>query len=152
MTCNDFRQWLETAGAMRTEEIPDSYRQHSRSCAACRGMLEEEQLWRRFFSAAPELSPERPAWPGVMARIREAEDRRASLSDALLLFSRRLTPAFALIVLLLGGVGLWRDLLPETSEQVPVTIAMLESASGPEALSADEPDAVLIAWVGARNP
>ena len=152
MTCDDFRQWLETAGAMRTEEIPDSYRQHSGSCAACRGILKEEQLWRRFFSAAAEPSSARPAWPGVLARIREAEDRRTSLSDALLLFSRRLAPAFALVVLLAGGIGLWRDLLLETREQIPVTVTMLEGASGLEASPADDPDAVLMAWVGARNP
>ena len=152
MTCDDFREWLETAGAKRTEEIPASYRAHSGSCATCRPILEEEQLWRRFFSAAPEPSPQRPAWPGVLARIREAEDRRASLSDALLLFSRRLAPAFALVVLLLGGVGVWRDMLAQPQEQIPVTIAMLESASGLETSPADEPDAVLMAWVGARNP
>ena len=152
MTCDDFGQWLETAGAKRTEEIPDPYRAHSGSCATCRAILEEDQLWRRFFSAAPEPAPERPAWPGVIAGIREAEDRRASLSDALLLFSRRLASAFALVVLLVGGIGLWRDMLPETREQVPVTVAMPESASGPEASPVDEPDAVLMAWVGARNP
>ncbi len=152
MTCKNFRQWLETAGAMVAGTIPDTHRQHAESCAACRAALVEERTWRRFFSAAPEPAPGRPAWPGVIARIREEESRRSSLSDALLLFSRRLAPAFALVVLCLGGVGLWRDMLPETPEQVPATVAMLENASGQEALSADEPDAVLIAWVGARRP
>ena len=152
MTCDDFREWLETAGAKRTEEIPASYRAHSRSCATCLAILKEEQLWRRFFSAAPEPSLQRPAWPGVLARIREEESRRAALSDALLLFSRRLAPAFALVVFLLGGIGVWRDMLLEPQEQIPVTIAMLESASGLETSPADEPDAVLMAWVGARNP
>lgn len=152
MTCENFRQWLENAGATLTGAVPDAHRQHAESCAACRSALEEERLWRRFFSAAPETAPGRPAWPGVAARIREEESRRTSLSDALLLFSRRLAPAFVLVVLCLGGVGLWRDMLPETREQVPATVAMLENASGQEALSADEPDAVLIAWVGARRP
>lgn len=151
MTCDDFRQWLETAGAELTKDVPDVYGEHARSCPACRGILQEEQRWLRFFAAVPEPSPQRPAWPGVMARIREEEDRRASLSDSLLFFSRRLAPAFALVVLLLGGVGLWHDMLPETREQVPATVAMLESGSGQEALSADEPDAVLIAWAGARS-
>ena len=152
MTCEYFRHWLENAGAMVAGTIPDTYRQHAESCASCRAALEEERLWRRFFSAAPEPSPQRTAWPGVIASIREEESRRTSLSDALLLLSRRLAPAFALVVLCLGGIGLWRDMLPETPEQVPATVAMLESASGQEALSADEPDAVLIAWVGARRP
>ncbi len=152
MTCDDFRQWLETAGAKLTEGVPGAYGEHADACPDCRGILDEEQRWLRFFAAAPEPPPQRPAWPGVMARIREEENRRASLSDALLFFSRRLAPAFALVVLLLGGVGLWRDMLPETREQVPATVAMLENASGQEALSPDEPDAVLIAWVGARNP
>ena len=134
------------------ENIPDAHRGHAESCAACRGVLEEERRWLRFFAAAPEPSAGRPAWPGVMARIREEESRRASLSDALLLFSRRLAPAFALVVLLLGGVGLWRDMLPENREQVPATAAMLENGQGEEALTGDEPDAVLIAWVGARVP
>ena len=152
MTCDDFRQWLETAGAGQTEKIPDAYRKHAESCPACRELLHEERRWLRFFAAAPEPFSRRPAWPGVMARIHEEESRRASLSDALLLFSRRLAPAFALVVLFLGGVGLWRDMLPEAREPVPATVAMLESAPGQEALSPDEPDAVLIAWVGARNP
>ena len=150
MTCDDFRQWLETAGVRLTEGVPDAYRGHAGSCPACRGILDEEQRWLRFFAVAPAPAPQRPAWPGVMARIREEESRRASLSDALLLFSRRLAPAFALVVLLLGGVGVWHDMLPESREQAPSTVAMLENASGPESLSADEPDAVLIAWVGAR--
>jgi len=152
VTCDDFRQWLETAGAKLTEGVPVAYGQHAESCPACRELLREERRWSRFFAAAQEPSPRRPAWPGVMARIREEESRRSSLSDALLFFSRRLAPAFALVVLLLGGVGLWRDMLPETREQVPATAAMLENGAGQEALSADEPDAVLIAWVGARVP
>ncbi len=152
MTCDDFRQWLETAGAGQTEKIPDAHRKHAESCPACRELLHEERRWLRFFAAAPEPSPRRPAWPGVMAGIREEESRRASLSDALLLFSRRLAPAFALVVLLLGGVGLWRDMLPETREQVPASVAMLENGAEQETLSADEPDAVLIAWVGDRVP
>ena len=152
MTCDDFRQWLETAGAKLMESVPEACRDHADSCAACRGILEDERRWLRFFAAAPGPSPQRPVWPGVMAGIREEESRRASLSDALLFFSRRLAPAFALVVLLLGGVGLWRDMVPETREQVPATAAMLENGTGQETLSADEPDAVLIAWVGARVP
>ena len=152
MTCNEFRQWLETAGANLTEGVPDAYGEHAGACPDCCGILQEEQRWLRFFAAVPEPSPQRPAWPGVMTKIREEESRRASLSDALLFFSRRLAPAFALLVLLAGGVGLWRDMLPETLEQAPATVTMLENASGQEALSSDEPDAVLIAWVGARNP
>ena len=152
MTCDDFRHWLEAAGAKLTEGVPDAYGEHAESCPACSEVLHEEQRWLRFFAAAPDPSPQRPAWPGVLARIREEESRRASLSDALLFFSRRLAPAFVLVVLFLGGVGLWRDTLPETREQAPATVAMLENASGQDALSADEPDAVLIAWVGARNP
>jgi hypothetical protein len=152
VTCDDFRRWLETVGAELTEGIPDPHRQHAASCAACGGLLEDEKRWRRFFSAAAEPSPQRSVWPGVMARIREEENRRASLSDALLLFSRRLAPAFALTVMLVGGVGLWRDMLPSAPEQAPVTVAMLENASGQEASPLDDPDAVLMAWVGARNP
>ena len=152
MTCDDFRQWLETTGVQLAEGIPNPYREHAASCGACGGLLQEEQRWRRFFSAAPELAPQRSAWPGVMARIHEEENRRASLSDALLLFSRRLAPAFALGVMLLGGVGLWHDMLPAAPEQVPLTVTMLENASGQEGSPPDDPDAVLMAWVGARNP
>lgn len=152
MTCNDFRQWLDTAGAKRAEEAPEAVREHSDACAECRGLLQEERLWQRFFDAAPAPTPTGSAWPGVLARIREAEERRASLSDALLLFSRRLAPAFALVVLLLGGVSVWRDVLPEAREPAPVAMAMLESAPGLEGAPADEPDAVLLAWVGAGDP
>ncbi len=152
MTCDDFTQWLESAGAKLTEDLHEAQAAHVGSCAACRSALEEERLWRRFFSAAPAPSPQRPAWPGVLARIREEENRRASWSDAVLLFSRRLAPAFALVVVLLGGVGLWRGLLTQPPAQAPATVTMLEGVSGQDAVSADEPDAVLIAWVGARNP
>ncbi len=152
MTCNDFRQWLETAGAKLTEGVPDAHGEHAGSCPACRTVLREEQLWLRFFTAAPEPAAQRPAWPGVAARIREEEGRRASLSDALLLFSRRLAPAFALAVLLLAGAGLWRGMLREPPEQALAAITMLEGGPGQESVPADEPDAVLMAWVGARNP
>lgn len=152
MTCDDFRQWLETAGAKLTGDLSEAHTAHFRSCVACRRALEEERLWRRFFSAAPAPAPQRPAWPAVMARIREEESRRASWSDALLLFSRRLAPAFALLVVLLGGIGFWRGTLPQPLEQTPVTITMVEGVSGQEAVPVDEPDAVLIAWVGAGNP
>lgn len=148
MTCDDIRRRLE---ANATDDLPDKVREHAESCAACRGLLDEERLWRRFFSAAPEPTARRPAWPGVLARIREEEDRRASLSDALLFFSRRLAPAFALVVLFLGGLGLWSEVLTEPRQQVPVAIAMLESLPANEAWAADEPDAVLNAWVGAQG-
>lgn len=150
MTCDGFRRWMETARL--TEPLPNAHREHSRSCMDCSGLLEDERFWRRFFSAAPEPTPERPAWPGVAARIREDEERRASLSEALLLFSRRLVPAFALVVALLGGIGLWRGMPTETRTRAPFTVAMLEDPSGREASPADEPDAVLAAWVGGRNP
>jgi len=152
VTCDDFTRWLESAGAKLTEDLPEAHAAHIGACATCRGTLEEERLWRRFFSAAPAPSPQRPAWPGVIARIREEENRRASWSDALLLFSRRLAPAFALVVVLLGGVGLWRGMLAQPLEGTPATVTMLEGVSGQDVVSADEPDAVLIAWVGDRNP
>ena len=152
MTCDDFTQWLESAGAKLPEDLPEAHAAHIGSCAACRAALEEEQLWRRFFSAAPAPPPQRPAWPGVLARIREEEGRRASWSDALLLFSRRLAPAFALVVVLLGGVGLWRGMLTQPLDRTPASVTMLEGVSGQDVVSADEPDAVLIAWVGDRNP
>ena len=152
MTCDDFTQWLESAGAKLTEDLHEAQAAHVGSCAACRAALEEERLWRRFFSAAPAPPPQRPAWPGVLARIREEEGRRASWSDALLLFSRRLAPAFALVVVLLGGVGLWRGMLTQPLEGTPATVTMLEGVSGQDVVSADEPDAVLIAWVGDGNP
>lgn len=150
MTCDDFRRRLETARL--TEPLPDAHREHSRSCTDCSGLLEDERLWRRFFSAASEPTPGRPAWPGVAARIREEEDRRASLSDALLLFSRRLAPAFALVAALLAGVGLWQGMATETRTPALLAVALLENPSGREASLADEPDAVLVAWVGDRNP
>lgn len=152
MTCDDFTQWLESAGAKLTEDLPEAHAAHIGSCAGCRAALDEERLWRRFFSVAPAPSPQRPAWPGVVARIREEESRRASWSDALLLFSRRLAPAFALVVVLLGGIGLWRGMLTQPLEPIPVTVTMVEGAPDQEAIPVDEPDAVLVAWVGARNP
>lgn len=150
MTCDDFRRRLETARL--TEPLPDAHREHSRSCPDCSGLLEDERLWRRFFAAAPEPAPGRPAWPGVAARVREHEDRRASLSDALLLFSRRLAPAFALVAALLAGVGLWQGMATETRTPALLAVALLENPSGREAALADEPDALLVAWVGDRNP
>ncbi len=152
MTCDDFTQWLESAGAKRTEDLPETHAAHIGSCAGCRAALEEERLWRRFFSAAPAPAPQRPAWPGVLARIREEENRRASWSAALLLFSRRLAPAFVLVVVLLGGIGLWRGMPTQSLERTPATLTMLEDGTGQDVVSADEPDAALIAWVGAGMP
>ena len=152
MTCDEFTQWLESAGAKLTEGLSEAHAAHIDSCDDCRAALEEERLWRRLFSAAPVPAPQRPAWPGVLARIREEESRQASWSDALLLFSRRLAPAFALVVVLLGGVGVWRGMLTQPLEQTPATVTMLEGVPAQDVVSADEPDAVLIAWVGDRNP
>ncbi len=103
MKCEDFRSWLEregfVAGGGPAEShggMPENVAGHYRSCPECRSLLKEEVFWKRFFAAAPEPVLRESLWPGVMARIRERLDQSESFSEVLLLWARRLAPAFAL--------------------------------------------------------
>ena len=118
---------------------PEEIAGHYRSCAECRSHLKEEVFWKRFFAAAPEGALQESVWPGVMARIQERSDQSESFSEVLLLWTRRLAPAFALILLLLGGAAFWQG-----------DGAGLQESDFP-LISLIEPDAVLNQWAGATE-
>ena len=147
MKCEDFRSWLEREGegqagpAASHSGMPENITGHYRSCAECRSLLKEEVFWKRFFAAAPEPALRESLWPGVMARIQERLDQSESFSEVLLLWTRRLAPAFALILLLLGGAAFWRG---------GGDGAGLQESDFP-LISMIEPDAVLNQWAGATE-
>ncbi len=145
MKCEDFKSWLEREGggpagpAAYPGGMPEEITGHCHSCAECRSLLKEEIFWKRFFAAAPEPGLRESLWPGVMARIQERLDQSESFSEVLLLWTRRLAPAFALILLLLGGAAFWQG-----------DGAGLQESDFP-LISLIEPDAVLNQWAGATE-
>ena len=136
MKCEEFKTWLEDEGRTSSESVPEELARHCRTCPDCLSLLEEEGFWTRFFAATPKVSLSRSLAPGVMARIREQTDRSESFSAALLLMGRRLAPAFALVLLLLGGAAFWQG----------NGFALQDSDFAVAGLV--EPDAVLNQWVG----
>ncbi len=151
MKCEDFKSWLEREGegeagpAASHSEMPEDAAEHHRSCADCRPLLKEEVFWKRFFAAAPEPVLRDSLWPGVMARIQKRLDQSESFSEVLLLWTRRLAPAFALILLLLGGAAFWRGAVGGEGDG-----AGLQESDFP-LISLIEPDAVLNQWAGATE-
>ncbi len=151
MKCEDFKSWLEREGEGEGEAgpaashggMPENIAEHHRSCAECRSLLKEEVFWKRFFAAAPEPVLRDSLWPGVMARIQKRLDQSESFSEVLLLSTRRQAPAFALILLLLGGAAFWRGAVGGDG-------AGLQESDFP-LISLIEPDAVLNQWAGATE-
>lgn len=144
MECKEFKVWLSESGSVDTRQS-QSVSAHYGSCQSCRAAADEEREWQRLFASIPERVPERSLWPEIARAIRE-QRMRLSLSDALLLFSRRLAPAFAILLLILGGLLMWST--PETEVEEGSMIAMLETGS-PGFI--EEPDAVLLSWAEARG-
>ncbi len=139
MNCETFRRRLEDlpAGPFEVDRNPpDDLAAHVRSCSDCRALMNEDMFWKRFFAAAPEPEPEGSAWPGVMAKIQKRMDSADSFSDALLLWTRRLAPAFALVLLLLGGAVFFQGNSGYLQESDLPGLGLLE------------PEAVLDQWAG----
>lgn len=136
MNCEEFKAWLEDEGGTFTERLPEEVAAHCHTCPDCQSLLQEEGFWARFFAAAPEASLPASLWPGIMARIRQQTDRGESFTTALLWMWRRLVPAFALVLFLLGGAAFW----PGNG------FARQDSGLPIEGLV--EPDTVLNQWVG----
>jgi len=143
--CEDFRDWLAESRSAAVRESP-SASAHYESCKACRQTADEEQLWQRLFGLITEPAQERSLWPGVALAIQKQQDLKLALSDALLLFSRRLAPAFVIFLVIAGGLFIWNTPRMEADEG-PI-IAMLETGSSG---FIEEPDAILISWAEARG-
>lgn len=151
MKCSELVEWLDEVERDVSRPLPAAAEEHCRSCQSCRRLLAEERVWRNLFALAAEpAEPRKPVWPGVMERIEERERHRASLSDALFIFSRRLFPAFLFILVLLGGVTLWLTDRESENKSGATMIAMLTSSAGGNA-TPEEPDAVLNSWLGANG-
>jgi len=142
--CTEFRNWLSESRLADIQESP-AVSAHYESCKPCRQAANEEHAWHRLFALIPERVPERSLWPGIALAIRE-QRLKFSMSDALLLFSRRLAPAFAVVILVLGGLLVWSA--PKTETDSGPMIAMLETDSQE---LVEEPEAILIAWAEARQ-
>ncbi len=99
-------------------------------------MSREENFWRRFFASAAKAEPAGSLWPGILVEIEAEIERRESFSAAVLWMGRRLAPAFALLLLVVGGTALWGG--SDTS--------LLDSESVLASLMV--PDAILSQWAG----
>lgn len=143
MNCEEFGDWLAES---RPGAVADSaaVAAHVESCPSCRSVADEEKVWRRLFGLIPEYTQERSLWSGIALAIQERQRLKLSLSDALLLFSRRLAPAFVVFLIIIGGWFMWSSPRME-AEEGPMT-AILES--GPSGFI-EEPDAILVAWAEA---
>ena len=100
-------------------------------------MSREENFWGRFFANAPKAEAVESLWPGILAKIEAELERRESFGTALLWMGRRLTPAFALSLLIVLGSALSGGndaLLPDLE---------------PALASLMDPEAVLSQWAGA---
>ncbi len=151
MKCEEFKNILEQEHAKLTRNLPEGLEEHYQSCMNCQLLVQEEKFWQRLFATAPEVSPVNSLWPGVAAKIQEQLERRESFGSLFVQLGRRLTPAFALILLLMaGGVFLWA---PETESQDAniSIIAMVENGSGRLGPLSEEPDAILNSWLGANQ-
>lgn len=144
MQCKEFRVWLSESRLVNIQESP-SISAHYGSCQSCHEAADDERQWQHLFATIPERGPTRSLWPEIARAIRE-QRLKLSLSDALLLFSRRLAPAFIVLLLILGGLLMWSA--PDTEADGGSMIAMLETdPSG----FVEEPDAILISWAEARG-
>ncbi|MFQ5914147.1 MAG: hypothetical protein ACE5JS_13290 [Nitrospinota bacterium] len=143
MKCEEFKTWLEERGPSgppaSAGEMPEELAEHGQSCPGCRSLLREELFWKRFFAAGAEAPLTKSLWPGVLAKI-EAQTRRSeSFSAAILLLGRRLVPAFALFLLLLGGAAFWQGSVFEPQDAGFALEGLVE------------PDAVLNQWAGVTD-
>lgn len=142
MECKEFRDWLSESRLADVQES-QSIAAHYESCEPCREAVDEEREWHELFALIPARVPQRSLWPQIAHAIRE-QSLKLSMSDALLLFSQRLAPAFAILLLVLGALFVWSA--PETAADGDAMIAMLQTdATG----LIEEPDAILIAWAEA---
>lgn len=151
MKCDDFRSWMEREGQKPLQNMPDDFAEHLSSCPTCESRVKEETVWQRFFGAAPEASLSRSLCPGVMAKIQEQQARNESFNTTFVLLGRRLAPAFALFLLLLGGVTFWRVSGVESQDSTVSIIAMVENSTGRVGSLSDEPDTVLNSWLGVNQ-
>jgi len=143
VNCEAFKDWLAESRARTLEQSPAASA-HVESCGSCRQTADEEQVWRHLFGLIPEHSRGPSLWSGVTLAIQERQHRKLSLSDALLLFSRRLAPAFVVLLMITGGWFLWSS--PRIEAEGGSMIAMLETSSSG---FMEEPDAILVAWAEA---
>ncbi len=89
-----------------------------------------------------------------MAAIASYRAQPASLSWELVALSRYLVPALAVLVLALGGVGLWREAgmnaaVPETHSAASVFVA---EPTTELAFLRQDADAILDQWAGVSQP
>lgn len=129
---------------------PDDVRTHHEACADCQTWLAREQTWQRLFSRVPAPRARPSVWPGVMAAIAAHQAPPISLSRELISLSRYLVPALAVLVLALGGVGLWGQVF---APNAPLATSVLAVEPTTElAFFSRDADMILDQWVGESQP
>ena len=144
MNCDAFRSRVDR---LPSDMWPREARAHHETCADCRDWWAREASWRRVFASAPAPAPRPSAWPGVMAAIAARRQQPGSLSWELVALSRYVAPALAALVLILGGVGLWKADMNDALA-LPATAGVLVAEPTAElAFVVEDADAILNQWV-----
>ncbi len=128
------------------ESWPDTVRAHHEACADCQTWLAHEQTWQHLFARVPAPRARPSAWPGVMAAIAAHQAQPISLSRELVSLSRYLVPALAVLVLVLGGAGLWGQVFTQNTSGA-ASVLVVEPTTELAFLSRDA-DSILDQWVG----
>ncbi len=158
MNCDAFRSCIDrlpTPWPQTWEATLDAAaRRHHETCADCQGWLANEQNWQQIFAHAPTPRAQPSVWPGVMAAIVARRTQPVSFSRELVALGRYLVPAFAALVLVLGGVGLWRQLTisPATPDTHLVASVLVSEPTTELDFLRQDADAILGQWVGVSQP
>ncbi len=154
MNCDAFRLHLDHMPTLSPESWPDAVRAHHEGCADCQAWLAHEQTWQHVFAAVPTPQARPSVWPGVMATIAARSAQPASLSWELVALSRYLVPALAVLVLALGGVGLWGQVGTNVAgpNHHPIASMLVAEPTTELALLSQDADAILDQWAGVSQP
>lgn len=136
------------------ETLDDDARVHYEGCADCQAWLAHEQAWQQVFAHVLTPRARLSVWPGVMVAIASRRSPPMSLSRELVGLSRYFVPAFAALVLALGGIELWSQLTisPIASDTSLVTSVLVAEPTTELAFLRQDADAILNQWVGVSQP
>ena len=158
MDCNVFRSCFDHMPTPSPGTWPQTLdaaaRVHHDACAGCQAWLAHEQTWQHVFSSVPAPRERSSVWPGVMAAIASRQVQPTSLSWELVALSRYLVPALAVLVLALGGVGLWSRAILDADASVtsPVASVLVAEPTTELAFLHQDADVILDQWAGVFQP
>jgi hypothetical protein len=126
---------------------PETMRTHHAACVDCQAWLAHEHTWQQVFARVPSPRARPSVWPGVMAAIAARQAQPASFDLELVSLSRYVVPALTVLVLALGGVGLWGQVLK--TQNTPAAASVWGGAFNTElAFLGHDAETIMEQWVG----